>query len=772
VTVLYGAEQTLEVIGVPTKSQLQQLDVSSYGDGTLAYVAETASFYSRQSLLGSNGGTILKSAGPGGWAQVVASSSGGMPAGATQAYDALVIASITKYVYGAQGTNEGQLCTAAANLGSGGGSATQPSPPSFSTTCLHDELNLAGQPAFVFGNDGDNLVFNDAATTALSLPSLPWGLPFTLFVVGRGDTGTLFELGAGVASNPGMLMTTTTGPSLAINRTGSSEETANAYLSPSSLVTALGASVFYTLLETDSGVTVDGSNNISAWADQSGNGNGLSQATAGNRIPFVSSGGLANGKPYLNCTATSGQTIAGTFSVPLGYEVAIVCTQANSNTLMTAFDTNGGNSNAILSFASSNFQIFAGFNNTNALNVADGGGIPHMFAFAAPVAQNATAQVDGGVLIASGTGVATALTNVSVGSAVGGGEPWYGQIYAVCITKTLTAAQRLIRDNYLTQKYGCNHQLWASDDGCHTWIVTSNGTDPPTITRDGQALALTTNAVSPGTGTATVSGMLGASHALSAIGIGAIARWYLYSSVLSGALLAQGLADCQAKWPSSPTTSGPQTVKVLEAGDSITAGAGVNSVYRYRLDGRLMVYGGPKYGSPTYGYPLNFGVGGTTLAQIGASVTSSVVPALTPGVKNLVIIQGGTNDLEQSRTALQMIADWQTAVGNAVTGLVALGDGLTHGVVVITTPYLGPSNEAVRLPANAGVRANYASWGSTSGATKAVVILADVGADAMMGSHGTTITTPYFVADGVHPSKIGYERMYAVLAAALATSGF
>jgi len=67
---IFAAETTLRLIRVPTTAVLQQVDVSSYPDGTLAYVSASQSYYCRQSLLQPNGGTILSAAnGPGGWAQ-------------------------------------------------------------------------------------------------------------------------------------------------------------------------------------------------------------------------------------------------------------------------------------------------------------------------------------------------------------------------------------------------------------------------------------------------------------------------------------------------------------------------------------------------------------------------------------------------------------------------------------------------------------------------------------------------------------------------------
>jgi hypothetical protein len=67
---VFAAEKPLNLIHVADTSTLSAIDVSAYGDGTLAYVASTSEYYSRQTMVGADGVTILVANGgraPGGW---------------------------------------------------------------------------------------------------------------------------------------------------------------------------------------------------------------------------------------------------------------------------------------------------------------------------------------------------------------------------------------------------------------------------------------------------------------------------------------------------------------------------------------------------------------------------------------------------------------------------------------------------------------------------------------------------------------------------------
>lgn len=68
-------------------------------------------------------------------------------------------------------------------------------------------------------------------------------------------------------------------------------------------------------LRADRGITLV-SGNVSAWADQSGNGNNVSQATAGLRPPYVASDSNFNGRPSLTFSGVLGTYLAASgFSI-------------------------------------------------------------------------------------------------------------------------------------------------------------------------------------------------------------------------------------------------------------------------------------------------------------------------------------------------------------------------------------------------------------------------------------------------------------------------
>jgi hypothetical protein len=64
----------------------------------------------------------------------------------------------------------------------------------------------------------------------------------------------------------------------------------------------------------DLGIVLDGSNNVSQWGDQSGNGRHLTQATAGFRPAYVASGG-PGGLPYLDFDGTNDALFTSSFAI-------------------------------------------------------------------------------------------------------------------------------------------------------------------------------------------------------------------------------------------------------------------------------------------------------------------------------------------------------------------------------------------------------------------------------------------------------------------------
>lgn len=83
---------------------------------------------------------------------------------------------------------------------------------------------------------------------------------------------------------------------------------------PGGVGAADGASTLHAWWRGDTGVTSSGGV-VSAWGDQSGYGNNLSQATAGNR-PTTATSAALNGRPIIRYTGSSSQFFTSSFSGP------------------------------------------------------------------------------------------------------------------------------------------------------------------------------------------------------------------------------------------------------------------------------------------------------------------------------------------------------------------------------------------------------------------------------------------------------------------------
>jgi hypothetical protein len=104
-------------------------------------------------------------------------------------------------------------------------------------------------------------------------------------------------------------------------------------------VTIFGASLLQ-WVRADLGVTVDGSDNVSAWADQSGNGHDYAQATAGSRPAFSATGG-PDGKPTITGDGSADWLENTTLDLPApattATSVILVCaalTWTNNDTII------------------------------------------------------------------------------------------------------------------------------------------------------------------------------------------------------------------------------------------------------------------------------------------------------------------------------------------------------------------------------------------------------------------------------------------------------
>jgi lysophospholipase L1-like esterase len=694
----------------------------------------------------------------------------GMPTGAVLALDASILASITRGVYGTVGTNEGQITTSWASQATG--AATQATE---ANTPLYDEYALAGKPCIVYGGNADDFT-PSSSTTGYVLPSLAYGVPFTVIMSGRVQTpGTIAELSTNVASASGVLLGASSSKGAATAVTVHNASLQTAVVTPvGQAFTPAMTSALFCQLESDKGITLT-TGRVTRWADQSGNGHDFTDATG---IAYVANGG-SNNLPYLSCTGVtgSGGLACSSFALAPPYEMYIVLAPGGVITSNAwAMDFNAGTVNTIyqLSFGK---QLAVGYPNGPTFNQVSGNpgtpGTTHVLCVRSPASGNITATLDGAITM-KGAGGPVTLTSATIGQQNGAAAHfWNGPIYAVYFfTRLLTAAEEAI----LMSPYGANPGGYISskytpfgygafdDDANHTWIWSSDGTDAGlTLERDGVSIPLTTNATAPGTGAITTVGTAGSSHSLGSPIIGAVGRLYAYTSQLSIAQKSAVYTDCQSKWPLAPT-SGAQVWNTLVFGDSfLSIATGVSNNFSRMVIGRLLAYRGNfVFGTPTMG-----AISGTFLVQNASNINGQIAgsTAFSSALPNLVIVNGGVNDINGSRTAVQIIADWGT-VAASIAAKCATAGGVNH-VVIQTITYNDPTKEAVRLAANIGIRAALAGYSTAN----AIFHLCDMGGDAMLGSKGTTVQTPYFWTDGLHPSALGYERWYGLLAQTLAAAG-
>ena len=99
-------------------------------------------------------------------------------------------------------------------------------------------------------------------------------------------------------------------------------------------------------LRADRGITL--ATGVSVWADQSGNGNNVSQATGSAQPTYNSSGG-PNGQPYLNFAQASNQFLASAaFSLSQPLFVWIVANQSGGSGNQYSIDGRSANTLALL----------------------------------------------------------------------------------------------------------------------------------------------------------------------------------------------------------------------------------------------------------------------------------------------------------------------------------------------------------------------------------------------------------------------------------------
>jgi hypothetical protein len=238
------------------------------------------------------------------------------------------------------------------------------------------------------------------------------------------------------------------------------------------------------------------------------------------------------------------------------------------------------------------------------------------------------------------------------------------------------------------------------------------------------------------------------------------------------------ISQAAAASPVVPDFSGPGVVpfvSVITIGDSVFAGNS-STQWLYSLPYQLV----PLLG-PLYAHACNVAVPGATIGDhaplpwiqqlwsadtVGGAQAPAGAHCIVPGRPNLVVTDGGSNDVAlsgDSAAAVEAsmaaaVSSWSAELSGASSG------GACPHCIVVATP---TGRTGFDLSGVAALyRASYASWGA-SGVT---VVLADLNADPDIGN-SADFSGPYFV-DGVHLTQAGVAIAAGIVKAALDASGF
>ena len=233
------------------------------------------------------------------------------------------------------------------------------------------------------------------------------------------------------------------------------------------------------------------------------------------------------------------------------------------------------------------------------------------------------------------------------------------------------------------------------------------------------------------------------------------AIWYVQSDDLP-------LSQLDARYPllTGATMTGPLVTEVPNIvfdGDSLTNGTGSlpwnNFPNSNDFPSQVVATLDP---AGTY---YNVGVGGELVATMITNAPTVVDAKLVTGANNIVVFAGGTNDLDSTDNAA-------TTYGRIVTYCQARQAAGWKVVVMTLTPRSDagvPGDfDTVRLSVNTSIRTNWATFANG---------LADIGADANMGTSGQETNTQYYNGDNVHHSPVGYAVRASYVLAALSKLG-
>jgi hypothetical protein len=336
---------------------------------------------------------------------------------------------------------------------------------------------------------------------------------------------------------------------------------------------------------------------------------------------------------------------------------------------------------------------------------------------------------------------------------------------------------------------------WFTGNNPGLVTVTTDGTLAGTLLKlNGVAVALTPAGTAPGAqALTTVPAVYGAAHGGAEPMTGAMG---FFGVVPGRVITAQEITNIIAYLNLNGWYIPPQgqahTRNNIACGDSIYAGHSSNAIGADDKTYSSVNYSTLIIGARNApGVSQNFAISAARLVtDVGATLSVLTqwntlgVPAIVSGMKNVIYLEGGINDIVPSiptndfpgaqASALTVLGLWNTVLTQVVSNLhgVPSGGNGNH-VVAVNTISKDPGSliaEAAVYLFNQLFRTRYAGY-SVSDVT---VILCDIGGDYIIGNETSPSYLPapaYNVLDTIHPAKPGQAHWGGRMARTLINAG-
>jgi len=329
---------------------------------------------------------------------------------------------------------------------------------------------------------------------------------------------------------------------------------------------------------------------------------------------------------------------------------------------------------------------------------------------------------------------------------------------------------------------------WFSDNSSHVIVLTCDGTTT-SLYMDGSPVTLTPAGSAPGTGSITVTGVLGATQAAGSFSTGMTGFFASVNRVLSNSEITENVQDyftSSLSWYISKPSS--VTINLLGGGDSIAVGHGTEPT-----DGASIPYAFLNMTAKVLGARAQGGVTGNQavssarltnpvpVTPVITQWTSSCVPLVVSGITNLFSLEGGINDCSdnvpannaQARSNAALIwGYYNTVIAQVVSDLNGIAGGPHYVLCNTITPSANSNYMAKQIYLiNQYIRQRCAGYSTSN--VKVILMDIGLGGDAVMGNVldvGYTFK-PAYGGDPLHPAKPGHRRWGGVMAKKIISLG-